>query len=71
MTSHKDTRIVWQVQSRASSKHKWVNRGRFEVRSAARTRATELRVWRGLGGWGNTRVVRVELPHRAKQKEQA
>ncbi len=37
------TKVLWQVQARKSRAHKWVNKGRFEVRSAARRKASDLR----------------------------
>ena len=66
MTSHKGSRIVWQVQSRMGRKQKWYGRGRFKTRSDARLQAIYLRDW--LCGFGNTRVIRIEVPHRAKKE---
>lgn len=76
MTSHKDPRIVWQVQARKSKAHKWFNVWRRKTRAGARDAACALRgegeTWRALGwvgyGFGNTRVVRLELPHKAKKE---
>lgn len=76
MSSHKDTRIVWQVQVRKSKAHKWTDAYRRKTRSSARDCAWALRgegeTWRALGwigfGFGNTRVIRIEVPHRAKKE---
>lgn len=67
--------VVWQVQARKSRAGKWVNKGRYETRSNAREEALELRdlgYIHGRGfhgyGFGNTRVIRIEVPHRAKKE---
>lgn len=69
MTTYQDTRIVWQVQARKSRAHKWTNKGRFETRSNAREAAIDQREFQFLHGlgFGNTRVVRIELPIKAKK----
>jgi len=59
------TKIQWRVQVRRSRAHKWVNKGLFETRSAARKRAASMRSdifavgWKTIG-FGNTRVVRYQ-----------
>ncbi|WP_143694702.1 hypothetical protein [Variovorax sp. JS1663] len=67
MTS--STKVLWRVQVRKSRAHKWVNKGLYETRDAARAQAHYLRTGRVRGGevlwdtaygFGNTRVVRYE-----------
>ncbi len=62
------TKILWRVQVRKSRAHKWVNKGLFETRKAARLSAQLFREhlhlvdkrFAGPFGLGNTRVVRYE-----------
>lgn len=62
MTRIDSTKVKWQVQVRKSRDHKWIVKGTFETRDAARWRAGELRdgFWGGANGvgFGNTRTVR-------------
>lgn len=72
MTRIDSTKVKWRVQVRKSRAHKWVNKGLFETRSAARTEAAEFRYERTYFhsgfcqdlcyGFGNTRVVRHVKP---------
>lgn len=61
------TKVLWRVQVRKSRSHKWINKGLFETRDAARAQAAYLREGRmrageimpGTGlGFGRTRVCR-------------
>lgn len=64
MTS--STGVQWRVQTRKSKAHKWVNKGLFETRDAARLSARLHRscyCYEGAArveprGFGNTRIVR-------------
>lgn len=58
------TRVMWRVQVRKSRNHKWMNKGLFETRAAARYNAVQQRHISVFGplfaapGFGNTRIVR-------------
>ena len=66
----KNLKTQWRVQVRRSRAHKWVNKGLFETRSAARESAVGLRAYRIVRennhmkalvdgyGFGNTRVIK-------------
>ena len=60
----KNLNTQWRVQVRKSRAHKWVNKGLFETRDAARAEALALRCgwspnhWDLSYGFGNTRVVK-------------
>ncbi|MBT2326100.1 hypothetical protein J7E62_27605 [Variovorax paradoxus] len=63
------TKVQWRVQVRKSRTHKWMNKGLFETRKAARDQAVYMRGGRMRDGcivpntgygFGNTRVVRYE-----------
>jgi len=70
MTRTNSMLIRWRVQVRKSRAHKWVNKGLFETREAARDRAAYMRVGYAIRdaagntkvhegvGFGNTRVLR-------------
>ena len=63
MTRIDSTKVKWRVQVRRSRAHKWVNKGLFETREAARLEAWNLRYRFIKGtydvpGFGNTRTVR-------------
>lgn len=67
MTRIDSTKVKWRVQVRTSRAHKWVSRGLFETRKAAREEASDLRIYIcqnrsgfvvGPYGAGNTRVIR-------------
>lgn len=69
MTKRDNTKVLWRVQVRKSRGHKWVNKGLYETRGAARYHAGWLRYWGTIGktglvtghyGFGNTRVIRYE-----------
>ena len=64
----KNLKTQWRVQVRKSRAHKWVNKGLFETRDAARDEASYQRTsviagYDHIGeyfgyGFGNTRVVK-------------
>lgn len=49
------TKVKWRVETKTLSTGRWIKRGLFETRSAARQVAAN---YRGQIGFGRTRVVR-------------